>query len=108
MPVLDLQHEIARRVEDCLNRGFSAAGVDEAGSKKIAGVGVLKADLAAELAGNDPETAGPDLVRLKPLAALVGAGSGARRDLVDGDLADDEKGVLEGVVVDVGFERHGV
>ena len=65
------------------------------------------ADLAANVAGDDAEAARPDLVGLEPLAALVAAAGGAGRDLVDGDFADDEEGVLEGLLVVVVRHRFG-
>lgn len=43
---------------------------------------------------------------MEPFSALVAAAGGSRRDLVDGDFADHEERVLEGVVV-VGDDGHG-
>lgn len=105
--ILDPEHEVARGIEDGLDGGVALAGIDEAGGEEIAGIGVLEADLAAGVAGDDAEAAGPDLVGLEPLAALVAAAGGAGRDLVDGDFADDEEGVLEGLLVVVVRHRCG-
>lgn len=96
LPVLDLQNEIPRRVEHGLHRALPLAGENEAGGEELAGGGIFEADLAAVAARDDAEAAGPDLVGLEPLAALVAATCGPGRDLVDGNLAHDEKGVLEG------------
>lgn len=88
--VLDLQHKISRRVENRFDRILSLTGVNEAGGEEFlgGGVGILEADLAAVVAGDDAEAAGPDLVGLEPLAALVPAGSGSGRDLEYGYFAD--------------------
>lgn len=106
-PVLDPQNKIPGRVEHGLDGGLALAGVDEAGGEEFlseGGAGVLEADLAAVVTGDDAEAAGPDLVGLKPLAALVAARCGPGRDLEDGDLADDEESVLERFFVF--FDRH--
>lgn len=76
---------------------------DEAGGEELAGIGILEADLAAVLAGNDSEATGPDKVRLKPLAALVAAAGGARGNFVNGDFPDHQECVLEGFVF---VKRH--
>lgn len=104
--VLDPEHEVAGGVEDGLDGALPLAREDEAGGEELAGARILEPDLAAVLAGDDAEAAGPDLVGLEPLAALVAAGGGARRDLVDGDFPDDEEGVLEGLLVVFDLERH--
>lgn len=41
------------------------------------------------MAGDDAETARPDLVGLEPFAAFVAVGGGARGDFENGDFADD-------------------
>ncbi|CAI0434481.1 unnamed protein product [Linum tenue] len=92
--VLDLEHEVARRVQHRLHRRLPLPRRDEAGGEQIPRVRILQPDLAPVLARNDPEPARPDLVRLQPLAALVTPGGGARRDF----------GVLERVFVLL--ERH--
>lgn len=56
--------------DDVVTGLTEAAGVDEAGNKEVLARGgcnrVLEADLAAF-----EEVAGPDLIRVEPLAALV-------------------------------------
>lgn len=104
--VLDPEHEVAGGVEDGLDGALPLPREDEAGGEELAGPGVLEADLAAVLAGDDAEAAGPDLVGLEPLAALVPAGGGARRDLVHGYLPDDEERVLQRLLVVLGLEGH--
>lgn len=101
--VLDFQHEVAGGVEDGLHGGLALAREDEAGGEELAGVRILETDLAAVLAGDDAEAARPDLVGLQPLAALVAAGGGPRRDFVDGHFADHKQRVLERFLVVV---RH--
>lgn len=102
--VLDLEHEVPGRIEHGLDGGVTLAREDEAGGEKLAGGGIFQADLAAVLAGDDAEAAGPDLVGLEPLAALVAAAGGARGDFVDGDLANHQEGVLERLLLLL--ERH--
>ena len=104
-PVLDLEHEVSRGIEARLDGCVALARVDEAGGEEVAGARVLEADLAAVAAGHDADPAGPDLVGLEPLAALVATGGGARRDLVDGDLAHHQECVLEGLLF-LHLKRH--
>lgn len=106
LAVLDPEHKVAGRVEDGLDGALPLARVDEAGGEELAGARILEADLAAVLAGDDAEAAGPDLIGLEPLAALVAAGGGAGRDLEDGDFADDKEGVLESFVIVIDLEGH--
>lgn len=98
-PVLDLQHKIPGRVEHRLHRALTLAGEHEAGGEELAGVGVLEPDLAAVAARHDAEAAGPDLVGLQPLAALVTSAGGSRRDLVHRHLAHHQERVLERLLV---------
>lgn len=102
-PVLDLQNEVPGGIEHRLDRVLTLAGVDEAGGEELAGIRILEADLAAVLAGDDPETSGPDEVGLEPLATLVAAAGGAGRDFVNGDFPDDQESVLESLVF---LNRH--
>lgn len=103
MAVLDLKHEVTRRVQHGLDGALALAGVDEAGGEQIAGVRILESDLAPVLAGDDPEPTRPDLVGLEPLAALVATRGGPGRDFVDGDFTDYQEGVLERLLL---LERH--
>lgn len=105
--ILDLKHKVAARIKRRLDRLIAEARVDEAGGEEIAGDRIFEANFGARFAGDDAETTGPDLIGLEPFAALVTAGGGARGDLEDGDLADDEESVLEGVVVEVVEGRRG-
>lgn len=97
--ILDPQHEVPGGVEGGFDGGVAVAGGDEAGGEEGTGGGVLESDLGSGAAGDNSEAAGPDLIGLEPVAALVAAGGGAGRDLEDGDLADDEESVLEGLIV---------
>lgn len=103
--ILDPENEVPGGIEDGLDGDLALAGVDKAGGEEVTRIGILEADLTAGMAGDDAETTGPDLVGLEPVAALVAAAGGAGRDLEDGDLADHQEGVLEGLVVVV--ERGG-
>lgn len=76
---------------------------DEAGSKELAGIGILEADLAAVLAGDDSEATGPDKVGLQPLAALVAAAGGTRRDFVNGYFPNHQESVFKCFVF---LKRH--
>nr|GME16156.1 kinetochore protein Nuf2-like isoform X1 [Ipomoea batatas] len=102
--VLDLQHEVPGRVENRLDGALPLARMHEASSEELAGVGILEPDLAAFLAGHHAEPAGPDLVGLKPLAALVAAAGGARRDFENRHLTHHQERVLERLLVL--FKRH--
>lgn len=98
--VLDLEDEVSGRVEDGLDGALAwLARVDEAGGKKIPRRRVLEADLAAGLAGHDAEAPRPDLVGLEPLPTLETPGGRPGRNFIYGDLADDEKGLLQGLLV---------
>lgn len=80
--VLDAEHEVAGGVEHGLDGALPLPGQHEAGGEELPRGRVLEPDLAAVTAGHHAEAARPDLVRLQPLAALVAAAGGARRDLV--------------------------
>ena len=97
-PILDLQHEVPRRV-------LPLPREHEAGGEELSGVGILEPDLAPLAARHDAEAADPDLVGLPLLAAFVSAAGGSRRDLVHRDLADGQESVLERLLVVE--RRHG-
>lgn len=80
---------------------IAKARINEASGEKIAGNRIFEANFSARFAGNDAKTTGPDLIGLEPFAALVAAGGGARGDLVDGNFANYEECVFEGVVVEI-------
>jgi len=97
--VLDAEHEVAGGVEHGLDGALPLAGQHEACGEELTRGRVLEPDLAAVAAGHHAEAAGPDLVRLQPLAALVAAAGGARRDLVHRHLAHHQQRVLEGLLL---------
>lgn len=95
LAVLDLEHEVAGRIEHGLDGVLALPEADEASSEELPGAGVLQPDLAAVSARDHPEAAGPDLVGLQPLAALVAAARATRRDLVHRHLPHHQQRVLE-------------
>lgn len=97
--ILDLQNEVSRRVKNGLDGVLPLTRVNKTSSEEFAGVGIFQPDLTSVLAGHNPKAAGPDLIGLQPLAALVAAGCGSRRDFVDGNLTNDKESVLEGLLV---------
>lgn len=93
--VLNFQHEVPRRVEGRLHGALPLTGINKTSSEELPGVGILESNLASGIAGNDSKSTRPDLVGLQPLAALVPATGGPRRDFVNGDLTHHQKRVLE-------------